>query len=129
MSMTNYGENIRNILAARGMTQGQLARSIGKSDQWLSKRICGRTVISLPDAVLIASGLRYSINNICGIGGITMTDITSAEAYYKATTCPRCRWTYMLIDTIVQRYTSADGTKRKLTRCPKCGTILEEETE
>lgn len=69
MSATNYGENIRNILAARGMTQGQLAVSIGKTNQWVSKRICGRAVISLDDAVLIASGLRCSINDICGLSG------------------------------------------------------------
>lgn len=55
---------IRVQMAIQEIRQSQLARTIGKTDQWLSVRLKGRQPIDLNDLALIAEGLKVDIYDL-----------------------------------------------------------------
>lgn len=52
------------MLDADDMRQSQLARKIGKSEQWLSVRLRGVQPIDVNDLALIAKGLEVSVHEL-----------------------------------------------------------------
>lgn len=55
---------IRVQMARADVRQSQLAREIGKTEQWLSVRLRGRQPIDLNDLALIAQGLRVGVHEL-----------------------------------------------------------------
>jgi transcriptional regulator with XRE-family HTH domain len=55
---------IRIQMARVGIRQGQLARRIGKNDEWLSGRMRGRVPLNLEDIALIADGLGIDVASL-----------------------------------------------------------------
>lgn len=55
------GTQIRIAMVRQDVRQSQLARAIGKTEQWLSVRLRGRQPIDLNDLALIAQGLGVPI--------------------------------------------------------------------
>ncbi len=55
---------IRVQMARADVRQSQLAREIGKTEQWLSVRLRGRQPIDLNDLALIAGGLRVGVHDL-----------------------------------------------------------------
>lgn len=51
-------------MARSDVRQSQLARSIGKTEQWLSVRLRGRQPIDLNDLMLIAQGLNVGVHDL-----------------------------------------------------------------
>jgi transcriptional regulator with XRE-family HTH domain len=58
------GTQIRIAMVKQDMRQSQLARAIGKTEQWLSVRLRGRQPIDLNDLALIASGLEVPVADL-----------------------------------------------------------------
>lgn len=61
------------------MKQSQLARKIGKTEQWLSVRLRGRQPIDLNDLYLIAEGLGVSVHQLMPPPDVAATARTMAS--------------------------------------------------
>lgn len=55
---------IRLEMVRQDVLQSQLARKIGKTEQWLSVRLRGRQPIDLNDLALIAAGLGVAVGTL-----------------------------------------------------------------
>lgn len=51
-------------MARADVRQSQLAREIGKTEQWLSVRLRGRQPIDMNDLALIAKGLKVGVHDL-----------------------------------------------------------------
>ena len=58
------GLRIRGALATADMTQEDLARATGKSQQWVSRRITGATPVDASDLELIARALGVPLSTL-----------------------------------------------------------------
>lgn len=72
---------------ANNMRQSQLARLIGKNEQWLSDRLRGRVLMDLEDLNLIAEGLGVNVLDLLPPGFPTLP----AAALRPNPTSPRPR--------------------------------------
>jgi transcriptional regulator with XRE-family HTH domain len=67
---------IRVQMARADVRQSQLAREIGKTEQWLSVRLRGRQPIDLNDLYLIAKGLGVGVHELLPPPEVAATSVS-----------------------------------------------------
>jgi transcriptional regulator with XRE-family HTH domain len=77
--------NIRALMAYKQMRQSQLARRIGKGEQWLSVRLRGVQAIDLNDLDLIAGALEIDPADLVRPAGTAFTLRYNDEAFVPPT--------------------------------------------
>jgi transcriptional regulator with XRE-family HTH domain len=70
---------IRLEMVRQDMLQSQLARKLGKTEQWLSVRLRGRQPIDLNDLALIARGLDVSVHKLLPNAPYAVAGVTVLE--------------------------------------------------
>lgn len=71
----SVGANVRAEMARRGVSQLQMSRVIGKSQQQFSERLLGRMGFEIKELLLIAKELDVPIEALA-----SMDDLTAAKA-------------------------------------------------
>jgi transcriptional regulator with XRE-family HTH domain len=78
-------------MVRRDLKQSNLARAIGKNEQWLSVRLRGRQPIDLNDLALIARGLGVSVRDLMPDQPYAVEEVTALYPQVTGSAKPKHR--------------------------------------